>query len=230
MFKKKTKRFLQIVSVLLTFSIFAGSFTAAAEATQNQNNTHVWLITNNLTETPYSDNIFNRYEDENFETNTAEIFTYNESGEIDYTYSLSGSVGDATASLDLNFWHNTNDLGNAPYDSAVTDGSETFLTETDDTNFMHSVYGFGIGWSLGMPQIEYINSTAAYFHNGEGKAYRIGAVAPETEDEETTYKLCGFPYDYTIEKNIVFENEEDTEGTLQGFIGSINHPTSLYTP
>ncbi len=228
MFKGKTKRFLQIISVLLTFAIFAGTFTAAAEAVQNENTNHVWLITDNLTETPYSDNIFNRYEDKNFETNTAEIFTYNESGEVDYTYSLSGSVGDATASLDLNFWHNTNDLGNAPYDSAVAEGSETFLTETDGTNFMNSVYGFGIGWSLDIPQIEYINSTTAYFHNGEGKAYRIGAVVPETEDEETTYKLCDFPYDYTIEKNITFENEEDTEGTLQGFIGTDRYGNKDY--
>ena len=228
MFKGRTKRFLQIISVLLTFAIFAGTFTAAAEAVQNENTNHVWLITDNLTETEYSDNIFNRYEDKNFETNTAEIFTYNESGEVDYTYSLSGSVGDATASLDLNFWHNTNDLGNAPYDSAVAEGSETFLTETDGTNFMNSVYGFGIGWSLDIPQIEYINSTTAYFHNGEGKAYRIGAVAPENEGEETTYKLCGFPYDYTIEKNITFENEEDTEGTLQGFIGTDRYGNKDY--
>ena len=235
MFKKKTRRFLQIISVLLTFAIFTGTFTAAAEAVQNENTNHVWLIMDNLTETPYSDNIFNRYEDKNFETNTAEIFTYNESGEVDYTYSLSGSVGDATAALDLNFWHNTNDLGNAPYDSAVADGSETFLTETDGTNFMNSVYGFGIGWSLDIPQIEYINSTTAYFHNGEGKAYRIGEVAPETtenteenETAETTYKLCGFPYDYTIEKNITFENEEDTEGTLQGFIGTDRYGNKDY--
>ncbi len=220
MLKGRTKRYLQAIAFLLTFAIFAGNFTAAAEATQNYNTTHIWLIDDQLTSTAFSEDVFNKYEDGNFETNTAEIFTYNESGEVDYTYSLSGSVGDATASLDLNFWHNTNDLGNAPYDSAVAEGSETFLTETDGTNFMNSVYGFGIGWSLDIPQIEYINSSTAYFHNGEGKAYRIGAVAPENEDEETTYKLCGFPYDYTIEKNITFESEEDTEGTLQGFIGT----------
>ncbi len=77
MFTGKTKRFLQIISVLLTFAVFTGTFTAAAETVENHNTTHVWLITDNLTETPYSDNIFNRYEDKNFETNTAEVFTYN---------------------------------------------------------------------------------------------------------------------------------------------------------
>ncbi len=228
MFKRKNKRYIKLISFLLSFAIFAGTFTAAAEAVDNANSTYDWLIDGNLTTTAYSEDAFSKYQDDNFEANTAEIFTYNESGEVDYTYSLTGTVGEASATLDLNFWHNTCDLGNAPYDSAVTDGAESFVAETNGTNFMHLVYGFGIGWSLDLPQIEYINTTAAYFHTGGGKAYRIGAVAPTDENAEPTYKLCGFPYDYTIEKYYTYQSEEDTTGTFSGFVGTDRYGNKEY--
>ena len=228
MLKKRTKRYIRVISLTLALLLSFQSMSAVAESAAITNSTYQWLIEDSLTATEPSDTLFNKYLDKNFEKNTAEIITYNESGEVDYSYSLSGSVGDATSSLDLCFWHNTQDLGNAAYDSTILDGLETLSCNTAGINFMNSVYGLGIGWSLSLPQIEYINQNVAYYHNGDGKAYRICKISPEDETEEETYTLSGFPYDYTIEKNITYESEEDTEGTLVGFIGTDRYGNETY--
>ena len=204
------------------------SVSAVAESVYEYNNTYHWLIEDTLTATTYSEDLFNKYQDNSFESNTSEIISYNEFGEMDYTYALSGSVGDATATLNLCYWDNTADLGNAPYAAVISDGTEAFVSAENGTNFMDSVYGFGTGWSLDIPQIEYVNETAAYLHTGEGKAYRIGAVEPTEEDGEVTYKLCGFPYDYTLEKYITYSGEEDTTGTLNGFVGTDRYGNKYY--
>ena len=216
--RKKTIR--AVVAAVLAAATITQCFWAVAESAEAENNTHLWLISNALTTASVSDSLYNKYRDDNSESNSADIFEYNESGEVNYTYQLSGSVGDVSANLGLKFLHNTNDLGTAPYDSIITDKSESFLNNTNGVNFMNTVYGFGLGWSLDLPQIEYISENVAYFHNGSGNAYRIGLdTSTENGETEEVYKLCGFPYAYTIKKNMQFENEEDSIGTLQGFIG-----------
>ncbi len=228
MLKEKTRKYLRIVAVMLIMALSIQSVSAVAESVYEYNNTYHWLIEDTLTATTYSEDLFNKYKDNSFESNTSEIISYNEFGEMDYTYALSGSVGDATATLNLCYWDNTADLGNAPYAAVISDGAEAFVSAENGTNFMDSVYGFGTGWSLDIPQIEYVNETAAYLHTGEGKAYRIGAVEPTEEDGEVTYKLCGFPYDYTLEKYITCSGEEDTTGSLNGFVGTDRYGNKYY--
>ncbi len=228
MLKEKTRKHLRIVAVMLIMALSMQSVSVVAESVYEDNNTYQWLIEDTLTATTYSEDLFNKYQDNSLESNTSEIISYNEFGEMDYTYALSGSVGDATATLNLCYWDNTADLGNAPYAAVISDGAEAFVSAENGTNFMDSVYGFGTGWSLDIPQIEYVNETAAYLHTGEGKAYRIGAVEPTEEDGEVTYKLCGFPYDYTLEKYITYSGEEDTTGALNGFVGTDRYGNKYY--
>lgn len=222
MFTRKTKCFLQVISVLLTFAIFAGSFTAVAESEAIENSQPTYLISDNLTKTTASANLFNKYANDNYEQNIADIVSYNESGEVDYLYTLNGTVAEISASLDLNFRYRDNELENRLYQNDIDEnGAESFTSAEGNYNFMNSVYGLGTGWSLALPQIEYIDSEFAYFHFADGKTYRI------VKNEDNTYSLNGFPYDYTISENIQYA-QEDTNGTLVGYIGTDRYGNKDY--
>ena len=214
MLKEKTRKYLRIVAVILILALSMQSVSAIAESVYEYNNTYHWLIEDTLTETTYSEDLFNKYQDNSFESNTSEIISYNEFGEMDYTYALSGTIGETIASLDINFRAIDTEVGNRLYKNNIdANGSESFVSQDTTSNFANSVYGLGTGWSLGMPQIEYVDSEVAYFHFADGKTYRI------VKNQDDTYSLGGFPYQYIISENTQ-EDTEQTEGTFIGFIGT----------
>ncbi len=225
MLKEKTRKYLRIVAVMLIMALSMQSVSAVAESVYEYNNTYHWLIEDTLTATAYSEDLFNKYQDNSFESNTSEIISYNEFGEMDYTYTLSGTIGETIASLDINFRAVDTELGNRLYKNNIDDdGSESFISQDTTSNFANSVYGLGTGWSLSMPQIEYLDSEVAYFHFADGRTYRI------VKNQDDTYSLGGFPYQYIISENMQYtqEDTEQTYGTLVGYVGTDRYGNKDY--
>ena len=225
MLKEKTRKYLRIVAVMLIMALSMQSVSAVAESVYEYNNTYHWLIEDTLTATTYSEDLFNKYQDNSFESNTSEIISYNEFGEMDYTYALSGTIGETIASLDINFRAVDTELGNRLYKNNIdANGSESFISQDTTSNFVNSVYGLGTGWSLSMPQIEYLDSEVAYFHFADGKTYRI------VKNQDDTYSLGGFPCQYIISENMQYtqEDTEQTNGTLVGYVGTDRYGNKDY--
>ena len=189
--KTKSKMFLRLLSACLSLALLSQTFSAVAES-----NPAAQPIIGSVLTAATAEDSFNKYQDLNFEEYSAEGIQFNESGEAGYSTSIGGSIGEQSATLRLQFLSNTNEIGSRLYNSEISGKKESFSSKASDTgNFMNSVYGLGIGWSLPFPQIEYVTDRVAYYHMGNGKAYRI-----VKSEEDDTYNLSGYPYSFTITK------------------------------
>ncbi len=221
MLNRKNDLRLKITSILLSLVIFTQCFWVVADTNETTNPAP--LIGEILTVATYSQEMFNKYEDYSFELNEAEIIEYDEFGRVSYTYGFENDLSEEDLPIELFFHHNMTDLGDKPYNAQIIDGSENFTALAGGVNFLNSVYGFGIGWGLNLPQIEYINENFSYLHLGDGTAYRIY----RTNSETTEYALYNYPYSLTIVPNTVNDEELNTS-YVDGFIAEDRFGNKYY--
>lgn len=221
----KVKNIKRIVSALLCLALCAQCLWAAAEGSaaenlQSETQQQYIIPSGSLTETEYpaSGTLFSKYGDFAYESNSADAITYNERGETEFTYFLSGELDNVNGSLELAFRSSDSELGNKFCSVTSSASSDEFQSTEQSENFLNSVYGFGAGWGLSVPQIEYVNPTVAYFHMGDGSAYRIAKTCTAENSTLCTYKLCGYPYSYEIRQ----QGTENSDGgnTVTGFIAT----------
>lgn len=213
---KKTIR--AVVAAVLAAATITQCFWAVAESNVEAAATPQWLIGSELTTAEYDDSLYSKYFTDCYESNSADVVLYNERGESTYTYTLSGTAGKTEGALELHYYSSGDEVGQHFAEEALSDGGETFSGTDDRGNFYNSVYGLGTGFELPVPQIEYISPSAAYFHLGDGTAYRIGRLPKTNESDPDTYRLCGYPYSFTLAPKTT--GEDNGTETVSGFEGT----------
>ena len=214
--RKKTIR--AVVAAVLAAATMTQCFWAVADSNVEAAATPQWLIGSELTTAEYDDSLYSKYFTDCYESNSADVVSYNERGESTYTYTLSGTAGKTEGALELHYYSSGDEVGQHFAEEALSDGSETFSGTDDRGNFFHSVYGLGTGFELPVPQIEYISQSAAYFHLGDGTAYRIGKLPKTNESDPDIYRLCGYPYSFTLTPKTT--GEDNGTETVSGFEGT----------